>query len=127
MLQCVAACCSVLQRVAACLQHYASSLQFFDNACVVRYFALCCSVLQRVATWCSVLQCVAACCSVLQRVYSSMQAIYRVRVSCMLHCAALCCNVLQSMLQLGAVCCSDKQFVVVSYSGYSMSRYVTVC
>ena len=46
-LQCVAACCSVLQRVAACV-------------------AVCCSMLQNVAVRCSALQCVAVCCSVLQ-------------------------------------------------------------
>jgi len=48
LLQCVAACCSVLQ---CC-----SELQ-----CV----AMCCSVLQCAAVCCSVLQCVAVCCSVL--------------------------------------------------------------
>jgi len=41
--QCVAVCCSVLQRS-----------------------AMCCSLLQCVAVCCSVLQCVAVCCSVLQ-------------------------------------------------------------
>jgi len=52
-LQCVAVCCSVLQRVAACCS-------------VLQCVAVCCSVLQRVAACCSVLQCVAVCCSVLQ-------------------------------------------------------------
>ena len=72
---CVAACCSVLQRVAACCSVTTRTL------CV----AACCSALQRVAAsllarsrsqtsspadavCCSVLQCVAACCSVLQHV-----------------------------------------------------------
>jgi len=52
MLQCVAACCSVLQCVAACCS-------------VLQFVAACCSVLQCVAVCCSVLQCVAVCCSVL--------------------------------------------------------------
>jgi len=127
MLQRVAACCSVLQRVYSTMQTVFNSLIMHVSWGISRCVAACCSVFQRVATWCSVLQCVAACCSVLQRVYSTMQAIYRVRVSCMLHCAAVCCNVLQSMLQFGAVCCSDKQCVVVSCSGCSMTRCVTVC
>jgi len=53
VLQCVAVCCSVLQRVAVrCSNGY----------------TVCCSVLQCVAVCCSVLQYVAVCCSVLQRV-----------------------------------------------------------
>jgi len=55
MLQCVAACCSVLQCIAVCCS-------------VFHCVAACCSVLQSVAVFCSVLQCVAVCCSVLQRV-----------------------------------------------------------
>ena len=51
--QCVATCCSVLQRAAACCS-------------VLQRVVACCSVLQRVAACCSVLQCVAACCRVLQ-------------------------------------------------------------
>ena len=53
MLQCDVACCSVLQRVAACCS-------------VLQCDVVCCSVFQRVAACCSVLQCVAVCCSVLQ-------------------------------------------------------------
>ena len=53
MLQCDAACGSVLQCVAACCS-------------VLQCVATCCSVLQCVAACCSVLQCVAACCSVLR-------------------------------------------------------------
>jgi len=52
-LQCVAACCSVLQRV-----------------------AVCCSVLQCVAVCCSVLQCAAVCHSVLQCVAEPQRKSY---------------------------------------------------
>jgi len=57
VLQCVAACGSVL---AVCCG-------------VLRCAAVCCSVLQCVAVCCSVLQCVAVRCSVLQRVYQTPQ------------------------------------------------------
>ena len=57
-IQCVAACCSLLQCVAACAVRYS----------VLPCVAACCSMLQHVAACCSVLQCVAVCCSVLQRV-----------------------------------------------------------
>jgi len=47
LLRCVAACCSVLQRVAG----------FVSQPCVsLKCVAMCCSVLQRVAACCSVLQ-----------------------------------------------------------------------
>jgi len=74
VLQCVAACCSVLQRVVARM----SSLATWCCS-VVQYVVTCCSaeshawhrfrccvagVLQCIAVWCSVLQCVAGCCSV---------------------------------------------------------------
>ena len=52
LLPCVAACCSVLQRVAV--------LQCGAVWCsVVQFVAVCCSVMQCVAVWCSVLQRVA--------------------------------------------------------------------
>jgi len=100
LLQCVAACCSVL--------HCVTVLQLLEAAPNVVSPTVCCSVLQCVAVcscvaviggcpWCSlwpvccsVLQCVAACCSVLQRV-------------------AACC----SMLQRVAACCSVLQRVAV--------------
>ena len=44
--QCVAVCCSVLQRVVVCCS-------------VLQCVAVCCSVLQRVVVCCSVLQCIA--------------------------------------------------------------------
>jgi len=56
LLQCVAACCSVLQRVAACC-----SVTVSDCYGVLWHLmtpvAACCSRLQRVAACCSVLQC----------------------------------------------------------------------
>jgi len=62
VLQCVAVCYSVLQRVAACC----SVLQCVAVCCsVLQRVAACCSVFQCVAV-CSVLQCVAGCCIVLQ-------------------------------------------------------------
>ena len=79
--------CSVLQRVAACgsvLQRVAvrndirihGSIPIIRDMTHLQCVAVCCSVLQRIAVCCSVLQCVAVCCSVLQRV-------------------AVCCSVLQ--------------------------------
>jgi len=69
------ACCSVMQRVAACC-----SVGVIPRSVSSSYFrvAVCCSVLQRVAVCCSVLQCVALCCN------------YHV-----LHSVAACCSVLQ--------------------------------
>ena len=57
MLQCVAACCSVLQSVAVCC----SVLQCVVVCCSVLHcvaiIAICCNILQYVAMCCSVLQC----------------------------------------------------------------------
>ena len=85
VLQCVAACCSLLQFAAVwpiqfsevwvvCVCGHPYLLSIHTGVCV----ACCsvCSVLQCVAVCCSVLQCVTMCCSVLQRV-------------------AMCCSVLQ--------------------------------
>jgi len=58
-LQCVAVCCSALQRVA--LSRDTRGLYF-----------VCCSVLQCVAVCCSVLQCGAVCCSVLRCVAETL-------------------------------------------------------
>jgi len=66
MSQCVAVCCSVLQRVAVCC----SVLQCVAVFCSVASMQGCvkeiCSA--TCTRCCSVLQCVSACCSVLQRV-----------------------------------------------------------
>jgi len=52
---CVAACCSVLQRVAACCSM--SSRCWHVRSCVVQVLKMCCSVLQYIAACCSVSQC----------------------------------------------------------------------
>jgi len=66
VLQCVAACCSVLQcvavspcRVSLCLPLRSRKSQLYSHLIL-----MCCSMLQCVAVRCSVLQCVAVCCSV---------------------------------------------------------------
>jgi len=75
MLQCVAACCSVLQCVALCvrgcevdlLKGLLSDDDLAVRECVLQHVAACCSVLsvvQRGATCGSVLQCFAVCGSV---------------------------------------------------------------
>jgi len=91
VLQGVAVCCIMLQRVAMIHAH--------DSEGALNLFAAahadgqCCSVLQCVAVCCNVLQCVAVCCSVLQCV----------AVCCsVLSCVAVCCSVLQHV----AACCS---------------------
>jgi len=75
VLQCVAVCCSVLQRVAVC-----RSVPW----CV----AVCCSVLQCVAVYCSVSQCVAECCSELHFV---------IVCGSVLQCVAVCHIVLNTI------------------------------
>jgi len=125
---CVAACCSVLQRVSACcsvLQCVAvgccvcCNLSSFLIAqpptnircvlqCVAVCCSVCCSVLQRVAACFSVLQCVVACFSVWQCV-----AVRGSGMQCLLHSfllpdgstpdkhqvsVAVCCSVLQRVL-----------------------------
>jgi len=138
-LQCVAACCGVLQRVAVycsvqCAAVSCSVLHFVVVCCrvsmcvevysmVLQCVAVCCNVLQRSALRCSVSQCFAVCCYVLQcaAVCCSVLQFFAVcrRV---LHCAAVCCIVLQcaavccSVLQCTAVCCSVLQFAIwISY------------
>jgi len=74
VLQCVAVCCSVLQRpmilflIVLCMCRcakfsYDDFFLMYDCACsVVQGVVVCCSVLQRVVVGCSVLQCVAVFC-----------------------------------------------------------------
>jgi len=99
VLQCVAVCCSVLQRVT-------------DGG--VRLCHMCartllhCSVLQCVAVCCSVLQFVAVCCSVLQRVTDGGVRVCHMCARTLLHCSVLqCVAVCYSVLQCVAVCCSQ--------------------
>jgi len=89
---CVAPCCSMFQRVAACC----SALQCFAELASSQVKTVCCSVLQRVAACCSELPRVAVRCNMLRSgAYfesSSISLFQRV---------AACCNafsVLRSML-----------------------------
>ena len=75
MLQCVAACCSVLQCVRQYLKSDPTSMMQRDAVCC-SVLQVCCSVLNnssqqtplmRCSVCGSVLQCVAVCCSMLQR------------------------------------------------------------
>jgi len=116
MSPCVAVCCSVLQRVAACcsvtmslkwLSHKVSKIT--KSPCV----AVCCSVLQCVAACCSVtmslkwpstksvksqclpvLQRVAAFCSVTMSLKWLFHKVSRITMS---PCVAVCCSVLQRL------------------------------
>ena len=73
MVQCVAVCCSKMQRVVVCM------------LCRVMK-----CVVQRGAAWCSVLQCVAVCCSVLQCVAAYYTVCYSE-----FQCTVACCSALQ--------------------------------
>ena len=113
MLQCAAACCSVLQHSAVCcsipqcaaacwyaavyckrptmqccslLQHTAVCCSLPQRAAACWYAAVCCSALQCVAVYCSVLQCATVCFSVPQ---------------CAAACwyAAVCCKIPSPHLQ----------------------------
>ena len=69
LLQCVAVCCSVLQRKCVLEPHtMKGSLDISSIPCVLHCVAVCCSVLQCVAVCCSVLQCAVVYCSELQSV-----------------------------------------------------------
>jgi len=81
----VAACCSVLQRIAAC-----GSVLHATCICLGACVAACFSVLQCVAVCCSVLVCAVCdtdlfCCSVLQRVAACCSVLQCVAVCCMQH------------------------------------------
>ena len=117
MLQCIAVCCSVLQRVAV----YRSPLiawsipkatPFAAVYCsVLQYLAVLSNALQCVAVGCSGLQCVAVCCSVLQCVAVCCSVslidnfVFDPKRHRLLQCVAVCCSVLQCV----AVCCSVSQ------------------
>ena len=126
VLQRVAACCSVLQRVVlspTCSDRYTCVAV---SCTVLQRVAACCSVLQRVILYCSalqlaisptgthVLQCVIVCCSVLQRVAACCSVLrYRPRAPTGTHvsqCRTLYCSVLQrvaacyTVLQCVAAC-----------------------
>jgi len=96
VLQCVALCRRMLQRVLQCVAVCCSVLQ-----CV----AVRCGGKQRVAAYCSALQCVTVCCSVYIRDLISQEPYIPLFVCDMTHSNDLCCSVLQcvavrySMLQ----------------------------
>ena len=97
--RCVAACCSVLQRVAV-------------RRSVLQCVAVSCSVLQCVAVCCSVLQCVAVLDIARAHTVCSLRE-YEYRVSQVdMHYVNVCCSASQSVaecfsvLQCVAVCCS---------------------
>jgi len=99
VLQRVAACCSTLQRVAACELVIISS-SVVHRCCVLQCVAVrgsgvavCCNMLQWVAMCCNVLQCVAVRCSALQVCCTVLHCI---AVGCCgLTCIAVCCSALQ--------------------------------
>jgi len=108
---CVAACCSVLQRVAefdVWLTRLIKADEALDEVWVC--VAACCSVLRCVPMCCKVWRCVAVCCRVcvaeldvwLTRLIKADEALYEVWV-----CVAVCCSVLQGV----AGCCKVLQGV----------------
>jgi len=117
VLQCVALCCSVLQRIAVWEVRYRCH---DPSGCFGATVAVWCSVLQCVAVCCcvrgtssvppsldtlccSVLQSVAACCSGLQCARYVFSA--TIPRDVVLQCVAVCCSVLQCV----AVCCNVLQ------------------
>jgi len=110
VLQCIAVCMSVLQRVIL--------LQAQETYKQGNYWhvAVCCSVLQCVAVCCSVLRHVALCCNALQCVAVCYLSCGRRGVNTSkpfatpnIFARSLCCSVLQCV----AVCCSVLQCVAV--------------
>jgi len=135
-LQCVAACCSVLQCVD---QGFVPIVR--ESVWVLQCVAVFGNVLHHLTTCCSVLQCVAACCCVLQCVALQElldQGFVPVLRESVLQCFAVCCSVLQcvaacfsvlikalcpssaslccGVFKCGAVCCSVLQCVAVCCS-----------
>jgi len=135
VLQCVAACCTVLQ----CVGWQNLQCTFSARAWAASSF-LCCSVLQCVAVCCSMLQCVTVCCiakfcSVFLGTYLGSFLFFACRceekrvywhhsnhgqsLCCsMLQCVAVCCRVLQGV----AVCCSVLQCDAVCRSVQSVAE-----
>jgi len=144
VLQCVAVCFIVLQRVAACcnmlfsgkLAEMTSQGRRVEVCCrVFNFFAACCSMLQFdiywrkmtfmiLATSCGVLQCVEVYCIVLQRVVACCSVMFvGILAEDDLHdqgdelqCVAVCCSVLQCV----AVRCMVLQCVAICCS---LSQY----
>jgi len=140
VLQCVAACCSVLQCIA--IDAYVILHRVALDDIVLQRVAACCSVLKRITACCSVVRCVAMCCSVLQltpmlfttmllaltmycRVCCDWRLCYsppyfsrRHYVDCNKCCSvSQCVVVFYNALQCIAACCSVLQCVIaVCYS-----------
>jgi len=146
-MQCVTACCNVLQRVAVCCsaEHLyrpiTSTLCKCRSVHIYQHVALCCHVLQYVALCYGVLQCVALCCRVLQSVAVCCSALYLrcLITSALCKCHSLhirqrvavsCCSILQcftvcgSVLHCVALCCSVLQYLAVCCS---VLQCVAVC
>jgi len=82
---CIKVCCSVLQCVAVCCSHFLRAQGVVELNQYARHH----TALQHVAVCCSVMQCIAAC-----RLCCSLSQF--VAVCCgELQCVAVCCNVLQ--------------------------------
>jgi len=112
VLQYVAVCCSVLQRIAACVVCVLQcALQRLLVANRTHYLS-CCSMLQCVAVCCSVLQRIAACvvcvlqCALQRRALLVANRTHYLSCCIMLHCVAVCCSVLQRIAACVGVCCS---------------------
>ena len=129
---CVAACCSVLQRVAV-RQNQARRILFTVrvSVCVCVYFCVCVCGCVCVCVFAGALQCFAECCSVLQRTKGTsiltkahirvVQCGAPVAVCCsVLQCVAVCCSVLQCV----AVCCTIV--CIDALSAYTHT-YIIMC
>jgi len=145
-LQCVAVCCSVLQRVAACCSFVSSNGSPRDRWGLFRrrisawdalsLWSASPGVLQYFGVCCSVLQCVTVCCCSAWDALSLWSPCVLQCVTLFLKCVAVCYSVLQcavavpgkpspygqhhhvccSVLQWVAVCCSVLQCVAVCCS-----------
>ena len=90
MLQCVAVCCSVLQRVVASHQG-ATPLQ-------LQHAATCCNILKHTATCYNTLQHTRTCCNILQHTRTCCNILQHTRTCCnILQHTRTCCNILQHM------------------------------
>jgi len=133
VLQCVAACCSLLQ----CVEVHCKTWNMFCDfttkmTCEIFFFvtswegrihSLFATMRgeHSVAVYCSVLQCVAVCCNVLL-LFMMMRGEHSGAVCCsVLQCAAVCCSVLPLIAQMRgthsvAVCCMVLQGLAVCCS-----------
>jgi len=112
--QCVAVCCSVLQRVAVCGSDLCTILAWIGTLVNSRTSLTLCGT-----GHCSVSECGAVCCSALQSVavfYSVLQC-----VAVLWQCFTVCFSVLQCV----AVCCSCVQCSTVCCSALRTIREAT--